>query len=103
MVTRIHDECEGWPSVGVRFHPETNSSHYLNVLLEAAAESNGKFEVYTHETMPDRWHFAHNDRIAPIYIIPNEGYALTDRIENGTGMNKGVSGVVFFASDPSQC
>ncbi len=81
---------EGWPSVGIRFKPETNTSHYLNVLTEAAAASGGKFDVYTHDTMPERWHFAQNERIAPIYVVPKEGYALTDHIENGSGMNKGV-------------
>ena len=81
---------KGWPSVGIRFKPGTNTSHYLNVLTEASAASGGKFDVYTHDTMPDRWHFAHNDRIAPIYVVPHEGYALTDHIENGNGMNKGV-------------
>lgn len=53
----------------------------------------GKFDVFTRETMLDRWHFAHNDRIAPIYVVPKEGYVLTDHIENGAGMSKGVSSI----------
>ena len=81
----------GWPSMGIRFSKKANSTHYLNVLLDAAKASNGKFDVYTHETMPERFHFSHNDRIAPIYVIPKVGYELTNRIENGTGMSKGVS------------
>ncbi|KAI0696269.1 Phosphodiest-domain-containing protein [Cytidiella melzeri] len=86
------DHSDGWPSVGLRFKPDTNTSYYLNKLSEAAADSGGKFEVFTHDTMPERWHFAHNDRIAPIYVVPKEGYALTDHIENGSGMNKGNHG-----------
>ena len=77
--------------MGLRFSPEANASHYLDVLLNAARESHGKFDVFTHETMPARWHFADNDRIAPIYVVPRVGYALTDRVENGSGMSKGVS------------
>ncbi|KAI0086990.1 Phosphodiest-domain-containing protein [Irpex rosettiformis] len=89
---QLIDHQDGWPSVGIRFKPETNTSYYLNVLMEAATASGGKFEVYTHDSMPDRWHFANNDRIAPIYVVPKEGYALTDHIENGSGMNKGNHG-----------
>lgn len=77
--------------MGLRFTPDVNASHYLEVLHQAAAASGGKFDVYTHETMPERYHFSHNHRIAPIYVIPKEGYELTNRIENGTGMSKGVS------------
>ncbi|KAI0076312.1 Phosphodiest-domain-containing protein [Panus rudis PR-1116 ss-1] len=83
---------DGWPSMGIRFSEKANASHYLEVLLKAAKESGGKFDVYTHETMPERYHFANNDRIAPIYVIPRVGYALTNRIENGTGMSKGNHG-----------
>ncbi len=88
--------------MGIRFSEKANATHYLNVLLGAAKASNGKFDVYTRETMPERYHFSHNDRIAPIYVIPKVGYELTDRIENGTGMSKGVSiwisGLLFYFS-----
>lgn len=76
--------------MGFRFDTEENTEKYLNVLLNASALSGGKFEVFTHKTMPERWHFVSNERIAPIYVVPKIGYALTDRIENGSGMNKGV-------------
>ncbi|KAI0769919.1 Phosphodiest-domain-containing protein [Fomes fomentarius] len=83
---------DGWPAMGFRFDTEENSEKYLNVLLNASALSGGKFEVFTHKTMPERWHFVSNERIAPIYVVPKIGYALTDRIENGSGMNKGSHG-----------
>ena len=76
--------------MGLRFSSKVNSTFYHNVLLEAAAASGGKFDVFTHDTMPRRYHFAGNERIAPIYVVPKVGYALTDRVENGTGMSKGV-------------
>lgn len=79
--------------MGLRFQSKTDEARYLAVLLEAAAASGGKFDVYTHDTMPQRWHFAHNERIAPIYVVPRMGYALTNRIENGAGMSKGVRAV----------
>jgi predicted AlkP superfamily pyrophosphatase or phosphodiesterase len=84
------DFAIGWPSMGLRFHPKANASHYLSVLLSSAQKNAEKFDVYTHDTMPQRYHFSNHKRIAPIYIVPKIGYALTTRLENGTGMSKGV-------------
>ncbi|KAH8081992.1 Phosphodiest-domain-containing protein [Cristinia sonorae] len=83
---------DGWPAMGLRFSANANVSHYLNILREAAQLSNGKFDVYTHDTMPERWHFANSERIAPLYVVPRIGYALTNRLENGAGMSKGNHG-----------
>ncbi|KAI0736319.1 Phosphodiest-domain-containing protein [Fomitopsis betulina] len=83
---------DGWPSMGLRFKPETDAEKHLRVLLNASEASGGKFDVYTHDTMPERWHFAQNERIAPMYIVPRMGYALTNHIENGSGMSKGNHG-----------
>lgn len=76
--------------MGLRFSEQSNTSHYLSVLLAAAAANPGKFDVYTHETMPERYHFANNERIAPVYVVPRIGYALTNRNEGDVGMTKGV-------------
>lgn len=77
--------------MGLRFSTTANETYSLGVLQEAAAASGGKFDVFTKETMPKQYHFATNERIAPVYIVPRVGYVLTDRAENGEGMNKGVS------------
>ncbi len=47
---------DGWPSVGLRFHSDANTTKHLNALLEASYENPEKFAVYTHETMPERYH-----------------------------------------------
>ncbi|WWC60675.1 uncharacterized protein I303_103250 [Kwoniella dejecticola CBS 10117] len=73
---------DGWPSVGLRFKAGTDTEYYLNILLEAAEQSNGTFAVYTHDTMPDRWHFSHGHRIAPIYVVPTIGWAITNHHEH---------------------
>lgn len=82
---------DGWPSMGLRFSPEADTTAYLNLLLEAAKNNSEKFDVYTHDTMPKRYHYSHTPRIAPIYIVPKYGYALTTRINGEVGMKKGVS------------
>lgn len=84
---------DGWPCQGLRFHDSVNSSHYLELLEEGARKADYSFNVYTHETMPERYHFSNNDRISPIYIVPKLGYALTTRAQGKKGMaTKGAHG-----------
>jgi len=72
---------DGWPSVGLRFKEGSDVQLYHTRLLEAAAKSDGSFGVYTRETMPGQWHFQSTTRIAPIYVVPKLGWALTDHHE----------------------
>uniref|UniRef100_A0A8H7XQR2 Phosphodiest-domain-containing protein n=1 Tax=Psilocybe cubensis TaxID=181762 RepID=A0A8H7XQR2_PSICU len=83
---------DGWPSMGLRFHEHANLSKHLDALLKASDNNPEKFDVYTHETMPERYHFANNERIAPIYVVPKIGYILTTHAEGNTGMSKGNHG-----------
>ncbi|CEQ40678.1 SPOSA6832_02317 [Sporobolomyces salmonicolor] len=71
----------GWPSAGLRFKPEVDPSAMLSILKAAAAQPNSGFDVYTQETMPEKWHFTGNERIAPIYCVPWPGWAITSRHE----------------------
>lgn len=80
----------GWPSMGLRFGPQTNTSHVLELLTAASEKAPEKFSVFTHETMPHAYHFANHPRIAPLYIVPNIGYALTNRNEGDSRLTKGV-------------
>jgi hypothetical protein len=77
--------------MGLHFDPSANVSHYLDVLLKAADDNSEKFDVYTPQTMPERYHFAHSTRIAPVYVVPKMGYVLTTRAEGDVGLSKGVS------------
>lgn len=63
----------------------------MNVLLAAADANPEKFDVFTHETMPERYHFSNSERIAPIYVVPRIGYVLTTQKEGDVGISKGVS------------
>jgi len=83
---------DGWPSMGLRFRPSANITHNMNVLLAAADANPDKFDVFTHETMPTRYHFSNSERIAPVYVVPKIGYALTNRKEGDVGMSKGNHG-----------
>ena len=77
--------------MGLRFEKGSNESHYIKILQDAAALNNEKFDVYTHDTMPERYHFTNNPRIAPVYVVPKLGYALARSRKPGLTFVKGVS------------
>ncbi|KAF7298845.1 Type I phosphodiesterase nucleotide pyrophosphatase [Mycena indigotica] len=84
---------DGWPAMGLRFSASANVSHNLELLRAESAKNGGrKFEVFTKAEMPKRWHFANNERIAPIYVVPKIGYVLTSKKEGDVGMSKGNHG-----------
>ena len=77
--------------MGLHFKPGSNMTHYYNSLLAAAEANSEKFDVYTPDTMPERYHFSKSARIAPVYVVPKMGYVLTTRAEGDVGLTKGVS------------
>ena len=79
--------------MGLHFGPSANASYFLDVLMTAAGANSEKFDVYTPETMPERYHFSHSTRIAPVYVVPKMGYVLTTRAEGDVGLSKGVSNI----------
>jgi predicted AlkP superfamily pyrophosphatase or phosphodiesterase len=81
---------DGWPAMGLRFHETANITKHYTDLLNASKENPEKFNVYTRISMPERYHFVNNERIAPVWVVPNIGYVLTTRAEGDVGMNKGV-------------
>ena len=87
--------------MGLHFDPSANVSHYLDVLLTAAAANSEKFDVYTPQTMPERYHFTHSTRIAPVYVVPKMGYVLTTRAEGDVGLSKGVSEILPHSNAPT--
>lgn len=92
--------------MGLWFKPDVNATAALSRLV-LASESK-KFDVYTTDTythnasdsttmaptMPERYHYSSNQRLAPIWVVPRMGYALTDRAENGSLMSLGVNLVI---------
>jgi hypothetical protein len=88
------NQLSGWPNFGLRFSPSANVSHYLSLLQQYAIshQPDSPFEVYTRDTMPERYHFSNNERIAPIYICPRLGWIVSNHHEaGGGGRPKGVS------------
>ncbi|KAE8150287.1 alkaline-phosphatase-like protein [Aspergillus avenaceus] len=73
------ERIDGWPSRGLRpKRPE--DLEVLKTQLEGLANNySHAVEVYTRETMPERYHFTNNDRIAPLWVIPKTGWAIVER------------------------
>jgi predicted AlkP superfamily pyrophosphatase or phosphodiesterase len=95
------DHMDGWPLRGLRLkHPDRDVPILYEQLL-AASKQQGSFDVYTLETMPERYHFSKNDRIAPLWIVPKTGWAVLEKedfdvakaLETGESYNpKGLHG-----------
>lgn len=90
------EHVDGGPAIGIRFRKDSNESLYLSRLYEATKQQ--QFDVFTHETMPRRWHFSNNARIAPIYIVPKAEHVLTTVEEGNKTGNPGVSDLLLLCS-----
>ncbi|KAF8300137.1 Phosphodiest-domain-containing protein [Clavulina sp. PMI_390] len=81
---------DGWPSVGLRMSSGANMTDVIHRLeTSAPATANPpQLYVYTEENMPERYHFSpkNNERIAPLYIVPRIGWALTTQHEHKVEM-----------------
>ncbi|KAL8677470.1 MAG: hypothetical protein Q9186_006111 [Xanthomendoza sp. 1 TL-2023] len=74
------DRIDGWPLYGLRpKNPADLQGLYDRLLVEA--EHNDNFDVYVKETMPKRYHFSNNDRIAPLWVIPKAGWAIVHKAD----------------------
>ncbi|ODM21398.1 hypothetical protein SI65_02241 [Aspergillus cristatus] len=75
------DHIDGWPSRGLRPKNPEAEKILEEQLLSAAPNYSHAVEIYTRETMPERYHFSNNDRIAPLWVIPRTGWAIVERPE----------------------
>ena len=94
------EHVDGGPAIGIRFRKGSNESLYLSRLYEATKQQ--QFDVFTHETMPRRWHFSNNARIAPIYMVPKADHVLTTVEEGNKTGNPGVSDFLLLCNFETQ-
>ena len=73
------EHIDGWPLYGLRpKDPRILRTLYDQLSTEAA--KNPHIKVYiTEENMPERYHFSNNDRIAPLWIVPEAGWAIVHK------------------------
>jgi predicted AlkP superfamily pyrophosphatase or phosphodiesterase len=70
---------DGWPLRGIRPKKPEDLETLQNQLENLTLQYPHAVEVYTRETMPERYHFSRNDRIAPLWVIPKTGWAIVER------------------------
>lgn len=80
------EHIDGWPLYGLR-PKDTSEETLMRLYNTLSAESGqpkyeGAFNVYLRDRdMPERYNFANNFRIAPLWIVPNVGWAIVTREE----------------------
>ena len=73
------EHIDGWPLYGLRPN-RTDDLRQLYDKLKAESLTNANYEVYLRdEDMPERYHFSNNERIAPLWVIPNTGWAIVHK------------------------
>ncbi|KGO58263.1 Type I phosphodiesterase/nucleotide pyrophosphatase/phosphate transferase [Penicillium expansum] len=75
------EHIDGWPSAGLRPKRPEDLETLRKQLEKVAPDYEHAFEFYTRETMPERYHFSNNERIAPLWVIPKTGWAIVNRSE----------------------
>lgn len=66
---------DGYPLVGI-WPQDPSQTEALHESILAKEETIKGFHVYTHATMPDRFHFTRSPRIAPLYLVPDVGWGI---------------------------
>ncbi|KAL6247883.1 hypothetical protein RBB50_005231 [Rhinocladiella similis] len=79
MDMSLVDHIDGWPLRGLRLKNPDRDVPILYEQLSKEAAKAGSFDVYTLETMPERYHFSNNDRIAPLWVVPKTGWAIVEK------------------------
>jgi hypothetical protein len=87
--TSLIEHIDGWPLYGLRPYPNQNlTAIYDSVKAKSDAikDEDRHWDVYLRDnTMPERWHFSKNPRIAPLWIVPETGWAIVTKTEYEIG------------------
>jgi predicted AlkP superfamily pyrophosphatase or phosphodiesterase len=72
---------DGWPLYGLRPKNDEDIEPMYHQ-IKAKAEENPNFKVYLRDKdMPPEYHFSKNPRIAPLWIVPQTGWAIVKKDE----------------------
>ncbi|KAG6006437.1 hypothetical protein E4U21_007055 [Claviceps maximensis] len=88
------EHTDGWPLYGLRPKNEQDTP-LLYAQLQKKAAANPNFDVYLRDAdMPPQYHFQHNNRIAPLWLVPKTGWAIVQKHEVDVEQAK-ASGQVY--------
>ncbi|KAF5656698.1 ectonucleotide pyrophosphatase phosphodiesterase [Fusarium heterosporum] len=75
------EHIDGWPLYGLR-PKDPDDLKPLYDQLKKKAKSNPNFQVYLRDVdMPERYHFSKHPRIAPLWVVPETGWAIVTKEE----------------------
>ncbi|KAH7176628.1 alkaline-phosphatase-like protein [Dactylonectria macrodidyma] len=75
------EHIDGWPLYGLRPRNPEDLQGLYDELVEQS-KTNSHFEVYLRDVnMPERYHFTKDKRIAPLWIVPQTGWAIVTEEE----------------------
>ena len=80
--TSIIEHIDGWPLYGLRL-ADRDPAHLDRVYkkLRRDLQEDPNIEVRLRSTMPEKYHFSDNDRIAPLWLVPKAGWAIVKKDE----------------------
>ncbi|KAF2675277.1 Phosphodiest-domain-containing protein [Microthyrium microscopicum] len=88
------EHTDGWPLYGLRPKKDADIEPIYHQ-LKAHAEENPYIEVYHKDKdMPAEYHFSNNPRIAPIWVVPQTGWAIVKKDEFNVEQAKN-EGIVY--------
>jgi predicted AlkP superfamily pyrophosphatase or phosphodiesterase len=88
-------EREAWPLLGLRVRadaPELALDQIYSEIIQYTKEvENPHFQVFKRQDIPARFHYNSTERIAPIVLLPDVGYAIVKSTDKGNPP-KGIHG-----------
>ena len=69
---------DGWPNAGLWVSNENIESYFQTLSNHADSKH---YEIYKTSDMPSRLHFSKSSNIAPLWVFPNDGWALVTHSE----------------------
>ncbi|ORX62158.1 Phosphodiest-domain-containing protein [Hesseltinella vesiculosa] len=94
-------EREAWPLLNIR--PKRDAPpHALQQMYDELFQyqqqhpDTAHYRVFLRENVPEAYHYSNNDRIAPIVMVPDVGYAI---VEKGGYFPKGIHGYDNLAEE----
>ncbi|CAF9922533.1 MAG: hypothetical protein GOMPHAMPRED_002598 [Gomphillus americanus] len=73
------DHTDGWPLYGLRPKPNIDVVDLYKQLLLTCRGKN--VTPYMRHNIPERYHFSNSERIAPLWLVPEPGYAIVPKAE----------------------
>ncbi|CAA22177.1 Nucleotide pyrophosphatase [Schizosaccharomyces pombe] len=76
---------DAWPLGGFRGESDLDDEYIYESLVNysrSSLPSAENWNVYSKKDIPSRWHYSNNERIAPVWMIPDVGWSLVSMLDH---------------------